>query len=259
MNFFLANHAVFTIGDLRNFLTTQGSTNPNTRKALLAYHSSRGRIISIRRGLYVSVPLSSDSKTFSADPFLVAAKLTEDSILAYHTALEYHGKAYSTFSRMTYISNIRSKATKFQNFNFICLTQEMSQFGVENYVQNGVVVRVTSLERTLVDVLDKPEFSGSWEEIWRSLGSIEFFDLEKVVTYLNYLRNGTTAAKVGFFLSQHRESLMVDEKTFDGIKTLLPKKPHYMDRNSRGERRLISEWNLIVPKEIIQRSWEAVI
>jgi len=259
MNAFLANHAVFSIGDVRNFLSKQGSTNPNTRRSLLAYHSSRGRIISVRRGIYVSVPLNSSPKSFLAQPFLIAAKLTEDSVLAYHTALEYHGKAYSTFSRLTYISEFRSKATRFQNYDFTCITQKMSDFGVEDHFQNGVVVRVTSLERTLVDVLDRPEFSGSWEEIWRSLESIEFFDLEKVVTYLKSLGNGTTAAKVGFFLDQHREELMVDEGTFKILKILIPKQPHYMDRNSRSDGRLVSEWNLIVPKEIINRSWEEVL
>ena len=40
---------------------------------------------------------------------------------------------------------------------------------VEQSNRAGVVVRVTNLERTLVDVLDRPETTGSWEEIWRSL------------------------------------------------------------------------------------------
>jgi hypothetical protein len=44
-------------------------------------------------------------------------------------------------------------------------------------------LRVAGLERTLVDVLDRPDLSGSWEEIWRSLESVEFFDLDKVVEY----------------------------------------------------------------------------
>ena len=31
----------------------------------------------------------------TVDPYLVAAKMTEDAVLAYHTALEFHGRAYS--------------------------------------------------------------------------------------------------------------------------------------------------------------------
>ena len=48
-------------------------------------------------------------------------------------------------------------------------------FGVSTTERAGIQIRVTNLERTLVDVLDRPNLSGSWAEIWRSLESIEFF------------------------------------------------------------------------------------
>ena len=44
----------------------------------------------------------------------------------------------------------------------------------------GEQARVTTLERTLADVLDKPDKSGGWEEIWRSLEMAEFFDLDVI-------------------------------------------------------------------------------
>jgi predicted transcriptional regulator of viral defense system len=69
-------------------------------------------------------------------------------------------------------------------------------------------LRIASLERTLVDALDRPDLSGSREEIWRSLESVEFFNLDKVVEYGLLLGNATTGAKVGFFLEQHRKPLM---------------------------------------------------
>ena len=67
----------------------------------------------------------------------------------------------------------------------------------------GMPIRVASIERTMVDALDRPHFSGGWEEVWRSLESVEFFDLDKVVEYALLLDNATTASKVGFFLEQH--------------------------------------------------------
>ncbi len=67
--------------------------------------------------------------------------------------------------------------------------------------RRGLEVRVTGLERTLVDVLDRPYLSGTWEEIWRSFDSVDFFDLDKVVEYSILLGNAITAAKVGFFFS----------------------------------------------------------
>ena len=70
---------------------------------------------------------------------------------------------------------------------------------------------MTTLERTLVDVLDMPRHGGGWEEIWHSLESVEFFDVDAVTDYALKLGSAVTVAKVGFFLEQHREELMLEE------------------------------------------------
>ena len=120
-------------------------------------------------------------------------------------------------------------------------------------------VRVTTLERTLVDVLDRPDISGSWEEIWRSLESVEFFDLTQVIDYVLLLNNATTTSKVGFYLEQHREALMVEEPHLQQLKALRPKQPHYMDRKNRSSASMIPQWNLVVPQEVIERAWAEVV
>ncbi len=117
-------------------------------------------------------------------------------------------------------------------------------------------MRVTSLERTLVDVLDRPDLGGGWEEIWRSLESVEFFDLDKVVGYTLLLANSTTAAKVGFYLESHGRELMVDDSHLDRLRRHAPKRPTYMIRNAGG--RLAKEWNLLVPSQVLDRSWEDI-
>ena len=45
LNAFLSQHDVFTIEELDLFLSKEGSGNPNTRKALLAYYRKQGRIL----------------------------------------------------------------------------------------------------------------------------------------------------------------------------------------------------------------------
>ena len=122
--------------------------------------------------------------------------------------------------------------------------------------RSGMEIRITGLERTFVDVLNRPDLSGSWEEIWRSLETIEYFDLDKVTEYTLLLENATTTAKVGFFLDQHRESLMVEDTHLKAFNNLRPRQPHYMERSRRKSGRLVSAWNLVVPEEIIHRSWE---
>ena len=128
-------------------------------------------------------------------------------------------------------------------------------FGVSITERAGMEFRVTSLERTLVDVLDRPDLSGSWEEIWQSLESVEFFDLDKIVEYALLLGNATTGAKVGFYLEQHREPLMVEGYHLKTLQDLRPRQPHYLDRAKRKFGRLVSKWNLVVPREVFERAW----
>ena len=266
LNHFFATHAVFTVDDVQRYMVEHGSSNPNTRKALLTYHRTRGRIVSIRRGLYATVPPGHDPATYAVDPVLIAAKLTDDSVVAYHSALEFHARAYTTHSHITYASGSRSPVARFRGMEYLRVPQPtglkssgQTMFGVDSHHRDGVTVRVTTLERTLVDVLDRPELSGSWEEIWRSLEMIEFFDLDLIVRYVELLGNATTAAKVGFYLSQHRDELMVDEAALAILKSMIPRQPHYMDRGARTGGRLVSEWNLLVPPEILGRLWEEML
>ena len=119
-------------------------------------------------------------------------------------------------------------------------------------------VMVTSMERTLVDCLDRPELAGGWEELWRSLVSAAFYDLDKVVAYAGRLENATTAAKVGFFLEQNQQALRVTETVLDQLAALRPKQKHYLGPG-RTPGKYLPRWNLIVPPPILEQAWGAVL
>jgi predicted transcriptional regulator of viral defense system len=266
MKSFFAQNPVFTLEKLERFLEKEKSGNPNTRKAILGYYKKKGRIIRLKRGLFAVVPPGYSPDSYTVDPFLLSAKMAEDAILSYHTALQFYGKSYSVQSRFYYLSLHKSIPMNFQGYEFIRVSPPASlsrkrkmMFGVNLYNRAGVEIKVTGFERTLVDVLDRPDLSGSWEEIWRSLESVEFFDIEKVIEYTQILENATTAAKVGFFLDLHKETLMVGADHLESLKKLRPLQPHYMIRGRRKDCRLVKEWNLMAPEEILNRSWEEVL
>ena len=91
------------------------------------------------------------------------------------------------------------------------------------------------------------------EEVWRSLESVEFFDVEAVVDYALLLGNATTAAKVGFYLEQHGRvahgSSRSSSRNCAGADLA---KPHYLDGARNGRGRLVSAWNLVVPREVVE-------
>jgi len=263
---FFRKHTVFTGEEMADYLSSYGGVGSRTKEALLAYHRKTGGVVSVRRGLYAVVPPGANPASYSVDPFLVAAKLTKDAVLSYHTALEFHGHAYSVQEHFVYtasrpLSPLTFRTHVFRGVRFpeSLRRADKENFGVVTMDRSGMEVRVTILERTMVDVLNRPDLSGGWEEIWRSLESVEFFDLDKVVEYAFLLGNATTAAKVGFFLEQHREPLMVEEKHLKPLHDLRPRQPHYLDRDKRKSGRLVSEWNLVVLSEVFERTWAEVL
>ncbi len=262
---FLRKHPVFTGNDLEKYLSSVGRVGPRNREAILAHCQRAGRTVRVRRGLYAAIPPGTDPDSYPIDPLLVAARLTWDAVLSHHTALEFHGRAYSVRNHFVYSSSdplgsltFRSHVFRGAKFPQALRLSGKENFGVLTAERSGGELRVTSLERTLVDVLNRPDLSGSWEEIWRSLESIEFFDLDRVLEYTRLLGSATTGAKVGFFLEQHREFLMVDHSHLEALRDLRPRQPHYLDRARRKPGRLVSEWNLVVSQDVLDRAWGEV-
>ena len=259
---FFAKNPVFSHGDFLASLAARGRTR-STANNLLALHLASGRLLRVRRGLYAVRPPGVDSAAAGADPYLVASKLQDDAIVAYHAALQFHGKAYSLWRKYHFLTKKRARPFTFQGQDFVPVQapvklRTLPDFGggVQKIRHAGGLARVTSLERTLVDVLDAPDKGGGWEELWRSLEMVEFFDLDAVLAYVRSLGSAIAAARVGLFLDQHREQLMVEEKRLSDFRALAPAQPRYFDPG-RESGKLVSTWNLVVPERVLNRNWEA--
>ena len=257
---FFATNPVFTHEE---YLVVRESPNRSSRTAdsLLARHVAAGRILRVRRGLYASVPRGTGADAGEVDPFLLATKLAPDATIAYHAALQFRGKAYSVWHRFAVLTRRHLRAFNFRGNEFVSVQPPKALRGLpdlgggivtEQYA--GGTVRITSFERTLVDVFDIPELGGGWEEIWRSLEMVEYFDLGAIVTYALKLNSALTAARVGFFLEQHREALFVEDHHLEPLRQHAPRQPRYLGR-TREPGRLVKPWNLVVPERVLDRSW----
>ena len=189
--------------------------------------------------------------------------MAPDAVLAYHTALEAHGYAQSLFERLFFLTTTKAKPARFRDRQFVPVLplaglrrKQQAFVFCEEVERKGLPCRVTAVERTLVDVLDRPDLAGGLEEIWRSLASIPMLDAEMVVEYVRLCGQATLAAKVGFYLDQHREALSVPDSVLKRLQDLRPRQPRYLDRRLGGK--MAAVWNLIVPAPIANREWEAV-
>ena len=218
----------------------------------------------VRGGLYAVVPRGTDAAAAPVDPYLVATKLSSDATVAYHAALQFWGKAYSVWQRFHFLTETSTRTLRFRGLEFVAVKVPLAVRRLPAADQHvteqrhaGGVVRVTTLERTLVDVLDAPASAGGWEEIWRSLEMVEFFDLDVVISYTLRLGSALTTARVGFFLEQHREALMVEDAHLDRLRQHRPRQPRYLDAD-RKPGTLVASWNLIVPANVLGRTWAEV-
>ena len=256
---FFQAHPVFTHEE---YAQSRQSASPRTVDSLLRKHVASGRVARVRRGLYVAPTTGASAET--VDPFLVATKAAPDAAVSHHAALQFHGRAYSMWSQVTFLTTHATRGFRFGPVEYVPVRppEPVAQLpdmggGVECVPNGGGEVRVCTCERAMVDVLHSPALGGGWEEIFRSLSMVEFFDLDAVIAYTLALDSAVTAARVGYFLSLHPKRLFVEEAHLARLAKHAPKQARYLD-TSRDPGRLVHPWNLIIPEWVLDERWEEV-
>jgi predicted transcriptional regulator of viral defense system len=197
------------------------------------------------------------------DPFQVASRMAPDAVLGYHTALAFHGNAYSVWNYFDYLThNSNIPILRLRGAMYRAVSQpatlrraKLESWGVETVDRLGVDVKVTSIERTFVDAIDRLDLCGGFEEVWPCLEMIQYLKLQPVIDYTLLLENSTLAAKVGFFLEQHKKQFEIKNEMLQQLSKHRPRLPHKVLNGSK-EGKLISKWNLIIPANVINREWE---
>ena len=260
LKLFFETHPIFSYEEFLAFMSADGVSRPSSWRQQLSYHQKAGHLIHIRKRLYAVKPMV--SKEQWVDPYLIASRATVDAIIAYHTALELHGIAYTTFNEFTFLVNRQVSPFDYEGQHFRAVIQpkalinsDRTDYGVGVIQRGGLSIKLTCLERTIVDVLDRPNLGGGWEEIWRSLDNVTQLDTARLIEYALLLSNATTIAKVGYFLEQRPTHFTLEKTHLEKLLIHIPKQPHYMSRES-GEGKYIEKWQLIVPLAIINRTWE---
>jgi len=239
---YFAVHPVFRLEDFAAAHQAGRRLKPGSTQAAVKQHVRAGNLLHVRRGVYAAVPRGQTADSVVVDPYVLACNLAPDAVVAYHGALQFHGKAHSLTRRVPFLTVTRAKPFEFRGTEFVPVPVPPPLCALPD----------------LVDVLDAPRHGGGWEEIWRSLESVEFFDLDAVIDYAFKLESAVTVAKVGFYLEQHLEELMVDDHHLDRLRERAPRRPMYLERGKREPGKLLSRWNLVVPERILNRGWSEV-
>ena len=110
-------------------------------------------------------------------------------------------------------------------------------------------MRITSPERTLVDVLSRLKWCGGWRSTLPRLKKLSGLSLDSVVGYLERLENPAVAARVGWYIDRYSRSFDGTTEDYTLFEDGLPGQTRYLVPGERGGV-LVPDWNIIVPTEL---------
>lgn len=228
--------------------------------SMLAQHLKAGNIRRVARGVFASVPKHANAETWSVDRFLAASRLRPGGVIAYHSALELQGYAYSESFDLQVVAPGQPGVLAAEGFTcrFIKTPAPYGDADLTTVDRLGQQVRVTALECTIADLFDRPDLAGGADELISSLDLIGRLDPDRLIDRLAALGNATAAGAAGWWLERRQEQLGAPAGVLDRLEVLAPKQNRYALGAAPGAGRLAPRWRVILPEAVIDARFEGL-
>lgn len=212
----------FTKGELVEITGTEAAA-----KWLCREYLKKGYIERVKRDLYVAISLETHQPV--ANRYIIASHINEGATVSYHSAFEYYGYANQVF----YETHVTSES-RFCDFEYDGVSYQRIAPRITSGVTEINGVRVTTLERTVIDSINLFEKNGGLEELLRCIALIPSLDESALAQYLSEYGNGFLYQKAGYILSAFATPLGLSEAFFDLCKEHLPKGKSYLHSATQG-------------------------
>lgn len=197
----------------------------------------------IRRDLYAVISLETGQPI--PNRYQIASCTADDACVSHHSAFEYHGYANQVFYDVYVATKRRVRPFSFDGVNY----RPVPYRGNAGITETNTGVRVTSLERTVIDSIADFERIGGLEELLRCLLLIPTLDSDGLLAALALYDRGQLYQKAGYLLEALQDDLTLPERFFvecekrsSGSKTYLFEK--------QSDFVLFSRWKLFAPKDL---------
>lgn len=213
----------------------------------LAYLEKKGWLERLERGKYLIIPLSAGpEREWSEDPLAIGTFLVPDGGAAYWSAVRHWGWTTQLPRTQFFITpsrRFRSRSVVL-GVPYVFVTMKPDRvFGFAEEWSGSLRIRVTDRERTVVDILDRPDLAGGIAEVsdalkeaWPQLDHARLWDC--VVRF----GSGTVPKRLGF-LAEHL--------ALPGVEPWIPKWREGMgagitalERGGATGGRMVRRWNL---------------
>ncbi len=238
---FIAANPVFRFEE---FVAAHAEADPKTIEQILGYHVKQGLLNSVRRGVY--------AQPGNTNRWLIASRLAADAVIAYGGALTFHHIGHDT-SEIVFITEKRPPAVFYSQTQYRPVAPPSKVSGLpdsmgeitEEYRQ-GLKLRVTTPERTLVDLLDRLDLAPPPRQLWDCFRLVDLKPL-RMIQYARRLGSKLVAARLGYFL-EHRGAT---DSQLGLLEKLRPAAPCYFaSAAGLARNRYFHRWNLVVPHKL---------
>jgi len=187
---------VFTLEDLQNISNIQ----KNVLWVILSRLEKKGWVERIERGKYMIIPLGAEKGKFTLNEFAIASLIVDPHCIAYWSALNFYGLTEQIPATVFVQSTSRKKNMEPEIFGVnykIVRIKESKFFGFRKEWIEETQINITDKEKTIIDCLDKPQYSGGIIEVAKALqnGKIDF---EKVIHYGKNIGNSGVIRRLGY-------------------------------------------------------------
>ena len=152
----LAKHPVFTIDDVKKL-----TDNEKTAYSQLDRLMKKELVKKVRKNIYSVV--NPTTGQLVATRYQIACAITDTAYISHHSAFEYYGVANQVFYEVYVSSETRFNHFDYDNVTYKYVASRMKEGIVE--AKNTTGVRITDLERTVIDSIRDFNKIGGFEEL----------------------------------------------------------------------------------------------
>jgi len=214
--------------------------------------SQHENLVRVHGGLYAAIPPERTLAEYEIDRFILADRSIKGSgAIAFHSALELHGAAYSRFTIVYFLTTHQVRPFTFQDTTYRpVLIADV--FGTTTHYIDDVPVRVTDRERTFLDCIRRPDLCGGVEEYMKSFEAFILLDPDKLLSYLERYNERSLYQRAGLILESMKGRIEVPERLLTALHDEVSKNIYYLIPGKKGGGTLVKGWNVMVPRNMAE-------
>jgi predicted transcriptional regulator of viral defense system len=217
--------------------------NYDTAGSVIKSGLKSGEIQAVKRNLYVAINPADKEPVVSK--FRIARAITETAYVSHHAAFEYYGCANQVSYQVEVSSDTRFSSFDFNGNTYAFILSRLS----DGVVKRPDGVRVTDMERTVLDGIHDFEKVMGLEELLRCISLVPTLDESKLLKYLAAYGKQAMYQKAGYILRSFQKEFRLSEAFFAECAAKTGKSTRYLTANKAGV--FQKEWRLVAPNDLL--------